>query len=145
MKNNQYLIVVIVALLVGAGSFFGGMKYQQSQQSSNRMFGNFQGARTGNGQVQGQGNRMMANRPVSGDIISADDKSITVKMPDGSSKIILFSDKTEINEASQAAKQDLTVGKKVAVFGQVNSDGSVTAQNIQLNPILKVQGQAPQK
>lgn len=130
MKNNL-ILTVIVAIVVGAGAFFGGMKYQQSKQPAFlRQFAGGQGARIGQGNRQGF-------RPVNGEIISADDKSITVKLQDGSSKIVLLSDKTEINKASQGTKEDLKVGEKVAAFGQENSDGSVTAQNIQLNPILR--------
>jgi len=131
MKNLPIIIVLLV--IVGAGAFFGGMKYQQSKQPSfSRQFGIGQGGRNGPGQMQTRRNGF---RPVSGDIINADDKSITVKLQDGSSKIIIISDNTAINKASQATKVDLKVGEKVAVFGTDNSDGSVTAQNIQLNPI----------
>lgn len=127
MKNN-FIGVILVIILVGAGAFFGGMKYQESQQrASGRQFNGALGSRTG-------GNRT-GFRPVSGEIISSDDKSVTVKLQDGGSKIVLVSDKTTINKAVQATRTDLTVGQKVAVFGQENPDGSVTSQNIQLNPI----------
>jgi beta-lactamase superfamily II metal-dependent hydrolase len=74
------------------------------------------------------------NRPVAGDIIASDDKSITVKLQDGSSKIVLVNDQSTVTEATTSTKQSLSVGKKVLVFGTANSDGSVTAQNVQLNP-----------
>lgn len=125
------IIIVVVALAVGAGGFFAGMKYQQSKGPAGR-FGNFQGARNGNFGQRGQG-----FRPVNGEIISSDDKSITVKLQDGSSKIVLITDTTSINKSSEGSKSDLKTGEKVAVFGTENSDGSVTAQNIQLNPILR--------
>jgi len=138
MKNNNLIVIIVVAALVGAVAFFGGMKYQQSKmptgfrQFAGGQFGGGQGTRNG----QGQGNRQ-GFRPVNGDIISADDKSITVKMQDGSSRIVLFSDKTTINKASTGTRDDLKVGETVAVFGTDNSDGSVTAQNIQLNPMFR--------
>lgn len=131
MKKNL-MTTIIVAVLVGGGGFFVGMKYQQSKTPVfNRQF-------TGqtNGR-QGTGASRLGFRPVNGEIISADEKSITVKLQDGSSKIVIVSETTQINKADQAAKEDLKVGEKVAVFGQENSDGSVTAQNIQLNPILR--------
>lgn len=133
MKDN-IIIPVLLVVAFSAGSFFGGMKYQQSKQPAFlRQFGGGQGMRAG----QGQGSRQ-GFRPVNGEIISNDEKSITVKLQDGSSKIVLFSDKTEINKAATATKEDLKTGDKVMVVGTENSDGSVTAQNIQLNPILRV-------
>lgn len=105
------------------------MKYQQSKGPSGR-FGNFQNNRNGQFQQRGMG------RPVSGEIISSDDKSITVKLQDGSSKIVLFSDKTTINKASEGSKDDLKTGEKVVAYGTENSDGSITAANIQLNPMF---------
>ncbi|MBI2314508.1 hypothetical protein HYU93_00390 [Candidatus Daviesbacteria bacterium] len=128
MKNNIIAIIVAVALVVGAGGFFAGMKYQQSKSPTGR-FANFQGARMGNFAQGTQG-----FRPVNGEIIGSDDKIITVKLSDGSSKIVLLSDNTAITEATSAAKESLAVGKQVMVLGSNNSDGSVTAQNIQLNP-----------
>lgn len=133
MKKNVYLIPIIVAIVVGAAAFFGGMKYQESRQPSGRQFANGQGAR---GQFGG-GNAAGRNgfRPVAGEIIASDDSSITVKLQDGSSKIVFLSKKTSINKADTAQKTDLKTGEKVAVFGTDNSDGSVTAQTIQLNPM----------
>ncbi|MDO8461183.1 MAG: DUF5666 domain-containing protein [bacterium] len=130
--KNSIVITIAIALLVGATAFYGGMQYQQRQRP------NFAGIRGGqNGQqFQGRGN-FQGVRLVNGEIISQDDKSITVKLQDGSSKIVLLTDKTAINKSAQGSKSDLKVGEKVVVFGTTNSDGSVTAQNIQLNPILR--------
>ncbi|MCL5784682.1 MAG: DUF5666 domain-containing protein [Patescibacteria group bacterium] len=127
-------VIIIAALVMGVGGFFAGMKYQQSKSPAGR-FANFQGARNSN--FQQRGANMISRqgfRPVNGEIISSDDKSITVKLSDGSSKIVLLSDQTSINKSSAGTKSDLKNGEKVAVFGSDNSDGSVTAQNIQLNP-----------
>jgi len=132
MKNKNLMITILLLVVVGGGAFFAGMKYQQSKRSNfNRQFGNMQNDR--NGQA---GNRQNF-RPINGEIISADDKSITVKMTDGSSKIVLLNDKTTINKAADATKEDLKVGEKVMAMGQENSDGSITAQTIQLNPIFR--------
>lgn len=134
MKNNLFL-AIIVAVIVGAVGFYAGMKYQQSKRP------NFTGQffnRQGNGQRNGTGqNNRMGFRPVNGEIISADDKSITVKAQDGSSKIVFISDTTTVSKSSTGSKADLKVGETVGVFGIENTDGSVTAQSIQLNPILR--------
>jgi hypothetical protein len=131
MKNNLIITAVLV-VLVGVGAFYGGIKYQASKAPSfARQFaqqGNIpRGGNTPNGARQGF-------RPVDGEITSSDSNSITVKMADGSSKIVILTDSTAINKADTATKSDLTTGAKVAVFGTDNSDGSVTAQSIQINP-----------
>jgi hypothetical protein len=132
MKNP--IMIAIITLLVGAGAgFFGGMQYQQSRRTTAfAQFGQGQGAnRTRTGAAPN------GFRPVNGDIIASDNNSITVKLSDGSSKIVILNDQTVINKASQATAADLKTGETVAVFGQTNSDGSVTAQNIQINPIAR--------
>lgn len=140
MKNNTILISVVIAIIVGAIGFFGGMQYQKSQRPTNGFGGSGQ-AGANRGQRNGGGPGGMGNRPVAGEIISSDDKSITVKLQDGSSKIVLLSGSTQINKADTATISDLKTGEKVAVFGTANSDGSVTAQNVQLNPMQRMFGQ----
>lgn len=129
--KKEYIIILLLVIIVGASAFFTGMKYQQSKTPTGRL-GNFQGVRNGN-----FGQRVQGPRPVNGEIISVDDKSITVKLQDGSSKIIILSDTTAINKSSEGSKEDLKAGEKVAAFGQENYDGSVTAQSIQLNPLTR--------
>src|SRR4030043_1001221 len=106
MKNNLIIFAIIV-ILVGCGAFWGGMKYQQSKGPH---FGNFPGVRSGQ-QIQGD----QGIRPVNGEIISQDEKSITVKMQDDSSKIVLVGDNTTINKSAEGSKSDLIVGGQVAV------------------------------
>jgi len=136
MKNNVFVPVIIAALIFGTGGFFGGMKYQQSKRS-NFTFGNGgQGGRRFMMQTGGSNTSRDGFRPVAGEIVSTDDKSITVKLPDGSSKIILLSQATTINKATAGSSADLKNGERVSVFGTVNSDGSVTATNIQLGVMM---------
>lgn len=135
MKNNYLMIVVLVLVFAGVG-FFTGMKYQESKQPAFlRQFGGGQQETRIGGQMQG-GNRI-GGRSVTGEIINQDEKSITVKLPDGSTKIVLLSDKTTVNKMAEGSKNDLKVGEQVGVFGTENQDGSVTAQNIQLNPMFR--------
>lgn len=137
MKNTKTILPLIL-VLVGLGVGFGGGYYFRNYQLSktranfgaNGNFQRFNGART-NGQ---NGTGMMGRGGVSGSIISMDDKSITVKMQDGSTKIVLFSDATTYSNTVSVTKSDLKVGDNVAVFGATNSDGSITATSVQLNP-----------
>lgn len=129
-KKNLYSSILVI-LIVGVLSFFAGMKYQESKS------GRFANQQSGFNMIrQGKGQSMF--RPTAGEIINADEKSITVKLPDGSTKLVLLSDKTQINKAEKATKDDLKTGVQVAVFGTTNTDGGViTAQNIQLNPQMR--------
>ena len=142
MSKNSLILTIIVAIIVGTLGFFGGMQYQKSkggsftpnqfQNGSNRP----SGAPTRNGATQG-------GQPVNGEITNIEDNNITVKTQDGSSKIVIYSDSTKVNKTSEGSKDDLKVGEKVMVIGTVGSDGTVTAQSIQLNPIFKNQTPAP--
>lgn len=142
MKNENTkrlsVLYAVLAVMVALGiGFFGGMKYQQTQ-SFNRadrqfMMGSI-GGRT-NGGAQGLIGNRMGFRPVAGEVIASDATSITVKLTDGSSKIVIVGEKTQINKADAATKDDVVIGTKVAVFGTENQDGSVTAQSVQINPV----------
>ncbi len=128
MKQNFVVILIVVALAFGAAGFFAG-KYMGGTSASSR----FAGA-GGRGFGGGGAGTRGGNRPVYGQILSADAQSITVKLADGSTKIVLLTSSTQINQATAAAKTDLKTGITVAAFGTTNADGSVTAQSVQINP-----------
>lgn len=131
MKNNLILVAAITAVIFAGAGFYGGMQYQISQTPATTRTGGAGGfgGRTGGRGPGNGGGRIM------GTVTSSDSNSLTVKLQDGSSKILLITSQTSINKAAQASASDLVVGSTVAAFGSTNSDGSVTAQNIQLNPI----------
>jgi hypothetical protein len=139
--NNQRIIttVLIVTVFTAIG-FFGGMQYQMSKLG--KMRGQFPGQMR-NGTGDGQNNFGNQNRGRMGggmnlgEIISTTDKSITIKLSDGSTKIILVSDNTNINKSALATISDLKIGEKVSVFGTPSSDGTLTATNVQLNPVVR--------
>jgi len=140
MSNKKYLAVVIVALvLIGGGMFYGGTVYEKNKLAAQKTprLNNFFGA---NGQQKGLGQGIMGlgrNNDggfVGGEIISKDDKSITIKTRDGGSKIIYFSNSTTIGKSMNGASSDLNTGQQVTVSGKASSDGSVSAQDIQIRP-----------
>jgi hypothetical protein len=129
MKNNY--LVIIVAIIVGLVGFYGGVKYQESKtpEFARNIPENFEQMR---GQMEHSLNNSSELATVRGEIISKDDSSITVKLSDDSSKIVIFSDSTVINKSEEGLIEDLSEGVHVMVMGQTNSDGSVTARNIQI-------------
>jgi hypothetical protein len=138
MMNKIVIVVVVIAVAIAG--FFAGMKFQQSKAVSGAE-GNFRtGMMGGNGTFRQKMNggapngQTMMGQAVRGEIIKADDSSITVKLADGSTKIVVLSTNTTIAKSENGTKSDLKAGEQVMVFGSNNSDGSVTAQNVQLNP-----------
>jgi hypothetical protein len=106
----------------------------QRSESAGAPGGRFQGRGVGSSQ---------GIMPVSGEIISQDDTSITVKLQDGSSKIVILSGNTNINKSSEGSKSDLKTGERVTAFGTTNSDGSITAQNVSIGGNMMFRGGLP--
>jgi hypothetical protein len=124
-------IAVIAVVVVGAAAFWGGMKFGQSSGAKRMGQGFQQGMGTAGGGLKGI--RTGANF-INGEIINKDDKSITVKMRDGGSKIIFLSNATEFSKFATGTAADLNIGTSVMANGNTNSDGSITAQSIQIRP-----------
>lgn len=144
MKNKIIIIAVVAALTVGAGSFYAGMKYAQSQKTVGGRSANFNNLSQEERQQRflqtggGSEGRIIANQSgagfVNGEIIAKDNVSVTVKLRDGGSKIIFYSASTQVQKMADAPLGDLTVGNQAVISGTVNSDGTITAQTIQLRP-----------
>ncbi|MFA6410794.1 MAG: hypothetical protein WCW26_04450 [Candidatus Buchananbacteria bacterium] len=137
---------IVILITVGAISFYSGMAFGQSKKTKG--FGQLQGFE--NQQLGQSAKRMQgtggANRGnggmISGEIISKDDKSITIKLGQNGSKIIFYSTSTEVGKYAKAEIGELAAGQNIMVFGQTNQDGSVNAQSIQIRPEI-VAGQQP--
>lgn len=133
--------IIIIAVVVAGGAFYGGMQYgkadmgQARQQRFQQLGAGGQGGAGAGGGLAGANGQFNRN-VVAGEIMSKDDKSITVKLPDGGSKIVFYSASTPIMKAVDGTRDDLAQGKTVMVNGSPNSDGSVTAQNIQIRPAM---------
>jgi uncharacterized protein YneF (UPF0154 family) len=134
--NKNLILIIILLIVIGTGGFFGGMKYGQSQALKNltpeKMREIFQqGRQTFQGQRQRAGQNF-----VSGQVISKDEKSVTIKLPDGSTKIVFFSQSTQITKSAEGSIEDIEIGKEILVTGTQNEDGSLTARTIQVSPRL---------
>jgi len=148
--TNQNMVIgcIATAVIAGGVGVYGGMTYQKSQVTS--QFGQRMGgtrmeidrddARGGNRQNTGTGTgqgMMGRGGAIVGEITAKDDKSVTVKMVDGSSKIVVLSSDTTYRISNDTKLDEVTVGKTIAVQGTTNSDGSTTATSIELNPIAR--------
>ncbi len=132
------IIVAVLVVLFGVGGFFGGMQYQKTHTSTGVGQGSFAGQNGQRGQFRQGRNGNGQGAPIVGQILSQDANSVTIKLQDGSSKIVLLAGSSTISKTDQGTKDDLTTGQRVAIFGTTNNDGSVTAQNIQINPMFRL-------
>lgn len=133
---KKIIVLVLVGIALVGGSFYGGMKYTQSYGSAGASFRNLtleeRQQRFQQGGLQGTANRIPRGNGVSGEIMSKDDTSITVKTLDGGSKIVLITSTTQATKSVQTFLADLVPGISVMVNGTNNTDGSITAQSIQI-------------
>lgn len=141
---NNKLIIAIIIIIFAAGSFYGGTIYEKNSLNSQGLLrsasgmrgagGNFAGGQNG----PGRGQSMRPGGPngdfVTGEILSKDDKSITIKTRDGGSRIVYFSDSTTVGKSVPGSALDLNTGEQVMANGTASPDGSMTAQNIQIRP-----------
>ncbi|MDD5721120.1 MAG: hypothetical protein PHT16_01580 [Candidatus Pacebacteria bacterium] len=134
MKKKIIVSVIVGVIIVGGGSFYAGTKYASSSRAPEANFtSQMRGSQSGFGMGmrggQGLGGVTM------GEIISKDGTSITVKLPNGGSRIVFFTGKTAITKNITGSIADLVVNENVVVNGSANTDGSINAQTIQLGSI----------
>lgn len=136
MQNKNLLLVVVLVIVSLGGGFFAGMQFQKSQRAP--FAGQFE--------IRGRFGQMGQNvRPVRGQVLSVDATGLTVKLADGSSKIVVVSTSTAFLKSASATKDDVQTGDTVMVVGSQNADGSVTAQEVSINPPAGRKAPAPTK
>jgi hypothetical protein len=139
-KEKQKLSIIIAgAVILALVIFYGGMKFGDKGVGAKNNFGNNQQGKMMAGNFSGgqNGQKAGANRfggSISGEILSIDAKSITVKSRDGGSRIIFLQASTTISRMTEMPVTDLKVGDQVSATGAANTDGSVNAQSVQLRP-----------
>ena len=135
VENLLVSIVVIVLVSGGAGYAIGA----QSSTGSQRQFG------PGMMNSQGAGSkRANAMNAVFGIVSAKDQDSITVSLggPGATStngnargsRIVLVNGATQVGKFVQGSIDDLSIGQSVTANGTANSDGSITATQIQIRP-----------
>ncbi|MHB9019778.1 MAG: hypothetical protein ACYC3G_02835 [Minisyncoccota bacterium] len=141
MNKKNIIIMAVGSLVVMSLVFYGGMRFDVR----NKSFVNTRGSFSGQFDIQGSGMQKFSgqnegvfnriggiNNGTSGEVIAKDDKSITVKLKDGGSKIIFYSDKTLVLKMATTSINNISIGGQVVISGSSGQDGSISAESIQL-------------
>lgn len=102
----------------GSGSSTAGVNQQDQPQSG------------------GVGNNQEKRGFAMGMITARDGAKITAKSINGTEQTVILSDSAKIYKTVDASAADFVAGTPVSVTGSKNSDGSVTAKSIQINPVV---------
>ncbi len=134
MDKNKKIGLGVLGIIVLVGVFYGGMVYGGTNVRASMMsrggqtFNPMGGARGARGGIGGGF--------TAGTILAKDDKSITLQIMGGGSKIIFLDTNTKVSKQTEGSIADLAVGTQVSVTGAANADGSVNAQTVQIRPIM---------
>jgi hypothetical protein len=133
LNKKQLPFIVAAALILLVTSFYFG-RISGDGKSTVPNFNNGMERDMLRASSKGQNSatrRTVANM-ISGEIISRDDKSLTIELSDGGSRILYFSDATVVGKTVTTSSSVLAVGQMVTANGETGSDGSLVAQNIQI-------------
>ncbi len=89
----------------------------------------------GQGSTRSQSGRVRGAGFVTGSLLKKDATSMTVQTRDGSTKLILVTSSTKAMQMADTTIDQFNQGSNVMVNGTANSDGSITAQTVQLMPV----------
>jgi hypothetical protein len=131
-KYTVHIVWAIVAVVALAGGFFWGKATVPARGAGRTFAGTASGTRGGFGGGGGF---------VAGQITANDGTSLTVQLANGNSENVYYSSSTQIIKPSPASESDLSSGTMVMIGGTTNSDGSVTAQSIQIRNATPPSGQ----
>lgn len=142
---NQNIIVACVisaALAGGVGYKVGTSNFAFGRFSnSNEKLGGRGGMMQVNSNIRGQNTNsagqgtMGRGGALTGEVSAKDGKTLTLKLTDGSSRIVILSDTTTYRAAVESSLDKVEVGTNVAAFGTISTDGSTVATSIEINPL----------
>lgn len=132
-KKTKLVIAIVIGIVILGVDFYAGVLTGKTKKMPGAL-----------NQQKGMQTSKFTNRQndfLMGEIMSKDDKSITLKLANGGSRVILFSDSTEVGKFVTGSIADMEIGKSVIANGKTNQDGSITAQSIQIRPDKNLPGQ----
>ena len=122
-KYKVHIIWAVIAIIALVGGIFYGKSGASGSATSKSVASSTRSGYAGRG---------MAGGIVSGQIVSVDSGSMTVSLTNGNSDVVFYSSSTQIMKPTIVPATSLAAGANVMIVGTSNSDGSYTAQSIQV-------------
>ena len=122
-KYKVHIIWAVIVIIALVGGIFYGKGTAPSKAGAGSSAG---AARSGYARTGAAGGF------VSGQIISVSSSSMTVSLANGNSQVVFYSGSTQIMKPTAVPVGTLVAGTRVMIGGAPNSDGSLTAQSIQI-------------
>ena len=117
-KTLAVVGVVIIAALV---AFYAGAKYEKHKLSA---LGLLSGSKNSSKKAAA------ANPSLKGTVTAKDDKSVTIKMADGTTKTISYSPSMTFGKSGTGSASEVFVGELVVIAGENDANGNFVPTNI---------------
>ena len=126
-KYLVHIVWLVIAIVALGGGFFWGKASGAATRAAGFAGAYSSSTRRAAGGAAGGG-------LVTGTIATIGSSSITLQLANGNSEVVFYSTSTPVSEPTKVSVNTLKVGTTVMVGGTSNSDGSLTAQTIQVRP-----------
>ena len=133
MQKNLIIAIIITAVTAGGLGFYFAFKYFSATIIDVGPQARFSGRMGGSGAADAR-MRFSGGGNVFGEVITKDATSMTLKLRDGGSRIVFYSDTTPLTKTASGTIEELVIGQNVIIGGKSNEDGSISADSIQLAP-----------
>jgi len=120
--EKKTLAIIVIVIIAALAAFYAGAKYEKHKLSALGLLVNKSATK-----------KAAVGNSIKGTITAADDKSITIKMTNGSEKTIEFSSSMTFGTKGTGSASDLFIGELVVITGENNPDGSFAATNIRIS------------
>lgn len=132
-KSNVAIAgVLTAAVFFGAGYFSAGLFNKSGLPNGGQfMVTGVNGQRSN---LQRMGNRNTMGGFINGELVKKDASSLSIKQRDGNMKLVLVTSSTKAMKMTESNLGEFAIGQQIMVTGSSNSDGSLTAQTVQIRP-----------
>lgn len=126
-KYVVHIVWLVIAIVALGGGFYWGKASGAASRAAGFAGTYSSSTRRAAGGAAGGGF-------TTGQIAQLGSDSLTLQLANGNSQVVFYSTSTPVSEPTMVSADTLKVGTTVMVGGTSNSDGSLTAQTIQVRP-----------